>query len=72
MVCGMLARAVFFVSIGNLARFLLNKKPTNRRNLRRIMDDVDAAIGDVAVRGVLAEDGHKALRRRAMQRRPAW
>ena len=71
-VCGMLARAMFFVSIGNLARYLLNTFGT-RHNLYNVFDDVGNAINDILeAGGVLNEEGHSCLRRRVLRRCPAW
>jgi hypothetical protein len=68
----MLARAMFFVSIGNLARYLLNAFGT-RHNLYNIFDDVGNAINDILeAGGVLNEEGHSCLRRRVLRRCPAW
>jgi hypothetical protein len=36
------------------------------------MEIVGLAMQDVVVNGELAEDGHSALRRRALDRFPAW
>lgn len=70
-VCGILSRAIFFVGIGNLARYVLNAL-ANRHNLRRIMDEVNLAIDEMFVDGFLIQDGHLALRLRLVRRYPIW